>query len=61
VAKLRKHGTTGEAPMARLAIEQEALQPFASPSDSPERLMWPRYCLQRSPRDYDAVLAEVTP
>jgi len=57
VANVRKHGTTGEAPMARLA----ALQPFASPTDDPERLLWPRYCLQRSPRDYDAVLAEVTP
>ena len=61
VANLRKHGTTGEAPMTRLAAEQAALQPFASPSDDPERLLWPRYCLQRSPRDYDAVLAEVMP
>lgn len=61
VANARKHGTTGEAPMACLAVEQAALQPFASPSDDPERLLWPLYCLQRSPRDYDAELAEVTP
>jgi transposase len=57
VANVRVHGTTGEPPCKRLAADQAAMQPFAAAATSAaEKSRWPRYRLQRSPREYDAVL-----
>lgn len=64
VANVRIHGTTGVTPNARLVEEQAAMQPYVAPQSAPtDRLTarWPRYPLQRSPREYDAVLREVSP
>lgn len=61
VANVRTHGTTGERPADRLALDQAAMQPAlpaVAPAERPAH--WPRYPLQRSPRDYDAVLQEVS-
>jgi len=62
VANRRLHGTTQVRPMDRLPAEQAAMQPYVAP-DRPagEVVAWPRYRLQRSPREYDAVLQEVRP
>jgi len=61
VANVRVHGTTGEKPMARLAEEQAAMQPYVAQPASGRILsgQWPRYPLQRSPKTYDAILREV--
>lgn len=62
VANVRIHGTTGERPADRLPLDQAAMQPALPASAQVERpAHWPRYPLQRSPRDYDAVLAQVSP
>lgn len=61
VANVRVHGTTEERPLDRLPMDQAAMQPalpVTATVTSPAH--WPRYPLQRSPRDYDAVLKEVT-
>jgi transposase len=60
VANVRIHGTTGERPVDRLSAEQAAMQPWVSgPTSARSAQVWPRYPLQRSPKCYDAVLAEV--
>ena len=61
VANVRIHGTTGEQPSVRLAAEQAAMQPYVAEPAAGQVLQrqWPRYPLQRSPKDYDAVLQEV--
>lgn len=64
VANRRIHGTTGVAPAARLAEEQAVMTPYVAPETIPSREpagRWPRYPLQRPPRDYDAFLREVSP
>lgn len=62
VANVRVHGTTGEQPSRRLPIDQAAMQPWVAPTPSaPSTARWPRYRLQRSPREYDALLAEMQP
>ena len=63
IANVRVHGTTGEAPLARLPAEQAAMHPYLAPAEDPasNTNRWPRYPLQRSPREYDAVLAELAP
>lgn len=61
VANVRLHGTTGEAPAKRLVAEQAAMQPYVAPRMTPGRVPaepWPRYPLQRSPREYDRLLRE---
>lgn len=61
VANVRVHGTTGERPVDRLPLDQAAMQPALPSSARFERpAHWPRYPLQRSPRDYDALLREVS-
>jgi transposase len=61
VANVRIHGTTGERPVDRLPLDQAAMQPALPVVARVERpAHWPRYPLQRSPRDYDAVLREVS-
>ena len=60
-ANVRKHGTTGEQPMARLPADQAAMQPY-QPQPATGQIIagqWPRYPLQRSPKTYDAILQEV--
>ncbi len=67
VANVRIHATTGEIPAMRLIEEREhlkalGLQPPPVPrvetaETRPQR--WPRVQLQRSPKEYDAVLAQV--
>jgi hypothetical protein len=57
------HGTTGEKPCDRLIADQAGMQPYAAPSTIPTSQParhWPRYPLQRSPKEYDRVLQEVT-
>ncbi|MFA7431775.1 MAG: IS21 family transposase [Rhodospirillaceae bacterium] len=62
VANVRRHGTTGARPVDRLAVERRAMQPYTAPVHGPDRtVQWPRYRLQRSPREYDALLQEVHP
>lgn len=59
VANRRRHGTTKARPVDRLAADQAAMQPYVTPAQGPDRVKtWPRYPLQRSPKAYDAVLAE---
>ena len=61
VANVRIHGTTGEQPIKRLPLDQAAMQPAIPVTATIERpAHWPRYPLQRSPRDYDAILQEVS-
>ena len=62
VANVRVHGTTGEKPCDRLAEDQAGMQPHVAPMTVPDTGLarhWPRYPLQRSPREYDQVLQEV--
>ncbi len=62
VANVRIHGTTGERPRDRLAEDQAAMQPYVAPSTIPSvqvAKQWPRYPLQRSPKEYDGILLEV--
>jgi len=64
VANVREHGTTRVPPNARLPEDQAAMQPFVAPQTPPSHHAaghWPRYPLQRSPREYDAFLREVSP
>lgn len=62
VANRRIHGTTKARPADRLPAEQAAMQPYTAPSRAADQgVSWPRYRLQRSPREYDAVLQEVRP
>jgi transposase len=60
VANVRIHATTGERPVDRLQLEQAAMARYLGevPRASYERGEWryPRFPLQRSPREYDAVL-----
>jgi transposase len=60
VANVRIHGTTGARPSDRLASDQLAMQPYLGPVSSPVSRRWPRYPLQRSPREYDALLREAS-
>lgn len=63
VANVRIHGTTGVRPVERLPHEHAAMNPYTGPTPAPEaqhhRAVYPRYPLQRSPRDYDVILQEV--
>jgi transposase len=62
VANTRVHSTTGEQPRARLPADQAAMHPYTAPLTKPETVVagrWPRYPLQRSPKEYDALLREV--
>ena len=73
VANTRVHGTTGEVPATRMIREREHLMAPAAPAvpapvtpdgssttiDESRRPRWPRETLQRSPREYDAVLEEL--
>lgn len=60
VANVRVHGTTGERPVDRLVSEQAVMSPYVAPAENAaETGHWPRYALQRSPREYDALLQEV--
>ena len=61
VANVRTHGTTGVQPLLRLPEDQAAMSPLPTqPETEPTTTFhWPRYTLQRSPREYDAVLAEL--
>jgi transposase len=61
VANVRTHGTTGVQPAARLPEDQAAMSPLPEqPAATPVmHFQWPRYTLQRSPREYEAVLAEL--
>lgn len=64
VANVRRHGTTGVAPAARLIEEHAAMTPYVAPATAPARQVggqWPRYPLQRSPKAYEAFLREVSP
>lgn len=61
VANVRLHGTTGERPVDRLPADQAAMQPYVAPSTTPSARLarhWPRYPLQRSPKEYDRILQE---
>jgi transposase len=61
VANVRVHGTTGEKPSNRLLRDQAGMQPYVAPSTVPDTQLarhWPRYPLQRSPKEYDKVLQE---
>ena len=68
VANVRVHGTTGERPAERLVEERAHLMapvrspvPLAVSELTDERravIGWPREPLQRSPREYEAVLEE---
>lgn len=63
IANVRAHGTTGERPCDRLAADQAGMQPYVAPSTIPASQparAWPRYPLQRSPKEYDRILQEVT-
>lgn len=60
VANARLHGTTQAHPVERLVEERRAMQPYRAPDQGPDRqASWPRYRLQRSPREYDALLQAV--
>lgn len=62
VANVRLHGTTGERPVDRLVADQAGMQPYVAPNTVPSAQParhWPRYPLQRSPKEYDKVLQEV--
>jgi len=62
VANVRVHATTKARPVDRLVEERRAMQPYVGPRTAPESTVaarWPRYPLQRSPKDYDVVLQEV--
>ena len=61
IANVRTHGTTGERPIDRLLQDQSAMTPYTGTHQPPEAIQWPRYPIQRSPREYDAVLREVAP
>ena len=62
VANVRCHGTTQVRPVDRLEAERQAMQPYVAPAQGPTRAAnWPRYRLQRSPREYDVLLQEVRP
>ncbi len=62
VANVREHGTTRARPVDRLDEERQALQAYVAPAQGPDAMTsWPRYPLQRSPREYDAILQEVRP
>lgn len=64
VANVRIHGTTKARPIDRLERDQRAMTPTPSAPPAPpagHTARWPRYPLQRSPREYDAVLREMTP
>jgi len=62
VANARIHGSLGEKPCDRLIADQAAMQPYVAPTTVPSATLaraWPRYPLQRSPREYDRILEEV--
>ena len=61
VANVRTHGTTGVQPVQRLPEDQAAMSPLPEqPEATPvTHFQWPRYTLQRSPQEYEAVLAEL--
>ena len=60
IANRRVHGTTRQVPVERLVVDQAAMAPYqAPPTAAAPRGQWPRYPLQRSPKTYDAILAEV--
>lgn len=63
VANVRIHASTQERPVDRLKREQTAMNPYTGPQPAAEHgsrpLHYPRYPLQRSPREYDAILREV--
>ncbi|MCO6411608.1 MAG: IS21 family transposase [Thiogranum sp.] len=60
VANARCHGTTQARPVDRVCEDRLAMQPYTAPAQGPNRAAsWPRYRLQRSPREYDAWLQEV--
>lgn len=63
VANVRVHGVTRERPVDRLIREQAAMNPYSGPQPAAHygarRPCYPRYPLQRSPREYDVVLQEV--
>ena len=62
VANVRVHGTTGARPLDRLVEERAAMQPYVTPAQGLDGApQWPRYRLQRSPREYDALLEERRP
>lgn len=61
VANVRVHATTKARPVDRLVEERRAMQPYTAPLAEAEPTVagrWPRYPLQRSPRDYDIVLLQ---
>ena len=58
IANVRTHATTGEQPKARLGAEHAAMQPFVPCAPSAKVYAWPRYPVQRSPREYEAWLHE---
>ncbi|MCP5265139.1 MAG: IS21 family transposase [Burkholderiaceae bacterium] len=63
VANVRVHATTGERPIDRLEAERAAMTPYmgvvpSAASDRRERT-YPRFPIQRSPREYDAILQEM--
>src|SRR5690606_5603717 len=61
VANVRIHGTTGERPVDRLTAVQAAMQAYVAPRTTPSTRLarhWPRYPLQRSPKEYDRILHE---
>lgn len=59
VANRRVHATTNAVPKARLIEDQAAMTPYVGPVSRPTLAHWPRYPIQRSPKDYDVVLREV--
>ncbi len=61
VANLRVHATTGQQPVERLREEQAHMAPYLAPAPSAAVTAWPRYAVQRSPREYDTVLTEAHP
>jgi transposase len=63
VANVRVHATTKARPVDRLIEDREAMQRYTGPSTVPGSSVvrrWPRYPLQRSPREYDALLLQET-
>ena len=62
IANVRIHGTTGVTPLSRLPEDQAAMTPYQEPQTVPGQQAaqrWPRYQLQRSPREYDRLLEAV--
>lgn len=65
VANVRIHGTTGETPSRRASQDREAMTAYSGPlpetvATDGRSVLYPRFPIQRSPREYDRILAEAS-